>query len=118
VVLNLLEWFPLPQVGILIWCIHAFLTLSGTGPHWARWGARWGCLALVPLAWVALLVWAHYFLPPMTDGHTYSYGAPGRIETLWSLFASPVAWITFVVLEPQLTRLGIRRERRRARLSS
>jgi len=63
------------------------------------------------------LVWAHYFLPP-TDGHIYSDGAPGRLEALWSLFLSPVAWITFVVLEPQLMRLGIRLERRRDRLSS
>jgi len=113
VVLILLTWFPLPQVGILFWCIHAFLTVSGAGPHWARWGARWGCLALVPLAWVALLVWAHYFLPPMTDTHIYSYGAPGRAEALWSLFLSPVAWITFVMLEPLLMRLGTRRERRK-----
>jgi hypothetical protein len=105
------------RTRILFWCIHAFLTLSGTGPHWARWGARWGCLALVPLAWVALLVWAHYFLPP-TDGHIYSDGAPGRLEALWSLFLSPFAWITFMMLELLLMRLGIRRERRRDRLSS
>jgi hypothetical protein len=72
----------------------------------------------VPLAWVALLVWAHYFLPPMTDTHIYSDIPPDRLEALWRLFRSPVAWITFVVLEPLLMRLGIRRERRRDRLSS
>jgi hypothetical protein len=49
----------IPPAGLLAWIAHASLTLSGSGPRWARWGARWGCLRLVPLACVAMWVW-HY----------------------------------------------------------
>jgi len=49
----------------------------------------------------------------MTDSHIYSDIPSDRLTALWSLFLSPFAWITFVMMEPLLMWLGNRRERRK-----
>jgi hypothetical protein len=61
-VVNSAALLLIPPVGLLLWITHVYLTLSGSGARWARWGARWGCLGLVPLACVAMWVWHYYFV--------------------------------------------------------
>lgn len=106
----------IPPAGLLAWITHASLTLSGSGPRWARWGARWGCLGLVPLACVAMWVWHYYFVPAATDAHIYVF-RDVDVYPLVSIFFGLVAWVVFVVLEPLVVWLGTRRETRRNSLS-
>ena len=106
----------IPLAGLLAWITHASLTLSGSGPRWARWGARWGCLGLVPLACVATWVWHYYFVPPATDTHIYAL-RDIDVYPLVSIFFGLLAWVVFLALEPLVSWLGTRRERARARLS-
>ena len=95
----------IPLAGLLAWITHASLTLSGSGPRWARWGARWGCLGLVPLACVATWVWRYYFVPPATDTHIYAL-RDIDVYPLVSIFFGLLAWVVFLALEPLVSWLG------------
>lgn len=99
----------IPLGGLSFWITHVWLTLSGLGPRWVRWGARWGCLALVPLACIATWLWHYYLVPPATDLHIYTFRAVD-VNVLANLFFGLVAWAVFAVLEPFVMWLGTRQE--------
>lgn len=107
--------FLIPLLGLLLWIAHSYFTLSGNGPQWARWGARLGCLALVPLAIVATYYWWFSFVPRPVHPH-FSDRRPVDVYAMVNIFVGLLAWAMFAVLEPLLMGLGVRLERRRNRL--
>jgi len=114
-VANLPVTFLIPLLGLLLWIAHSYFTLSGNGPQWARWGARLGCLALVPLAIVATYYWWFSFVPRPVHPHFYDR-RPVDVYAMVNVFVGLLAWAMFAVLEPLLMGLGVRLERRRNRL--
>ena len=112
---NFLIAFLIPLLGLLLWMAHSYFTLSGNGPQWARWGARFGCLALVPLAIVATYYWWFSFVPRPVHPHFYDR-RPVDVYAMVNIFVGLLVWAMFAVLEPLLMGLGAHLERRRNRL--